>query len=217
MLWQAGGDLLSADGTKAAFDSPAGLKATQLLHDMAVTDKSVYLDQGNGNYLNLFNSGKIAMMWTGPWDLSSINSDVSYGVQVLPAAEGTHSSIAGPDNWMLFNNGTAREQAAWTFLTWLTSTQTHGQFALASGDLPTRTSETSGAPYAKFIAKYPGDAVFVKNLDNVTKARPNTKSYPQVSQAIGSQIQGVLIGHTSPQDALKSAAQQADSALASGQ
>ena len=77
---------------------------------MAVTDKSVYLDQGNGNYLNLFNSGKIAMLWTGPWDLSSINSDVSYGVQILPAADGTHSSIAGPDNWMVFKNGTAREQ-----------------------------------------------------------------------------------------------------------
>ena len=38
---------------------------------MAVTDKSVYLDQGNQNYLNLFNGGKIAMLWTGPWDLSN--------------------------------------------------------------------------------------------------------------------------------------------------
>jgi len=216
MLWQAGGDLLSSDGTKAAFDSTAGLKATQLLHDMAVTDKSVYLDQGNGNYLNLFNSGKIAMLWTGPWDLSSINPDVSYGTQFLPAAEGTHSSIAGPDNWMLFNNGAAREQAAWTFLTWLVSTQTHGQFTLATGDLPTRESETKLPSYAQYLKKYPGDAVFVDNLKNVTKSRPNTKTYPQVSQAIGSQVQGVLIGHTSPQDALKAAAQQADSALASG-
>jgi len=217
MLWQAGGDLVSADGTKAAFDSPAGLKATQLLHDMAVTDKSVYLDQGNGNYLNLFNSGKIGMLWTGPWDLSSINSDVSYGVQILPAAEGTHSSIAGPDNWMVFNNGAAREQAAWTFLTWLTSAQTHGEFTLATGDLPTRASETKLDSYTGYLAKYPGDAVFVLNLGNVTKARPNTKSYPQVSQAIGSQIQGVLIGHTAPQPALTAAAQQADAALASGQ
>jgi multiple sugar transport system substrate-binding protein len=217
MLWQAGGDLLSSDGTKSAFDSPAGLKATQLLHDMAVTDKSVYLDQGNGNYLNLFNSGKIAMLWTGPWDLSSINPDVKYGVQVLPAANGSHSSIAGPDNWMLFNNGSAREQAAWTFLSWLVSSDTHGKFTLATGDLPTRASETKLASYADYLAKYPGDAVFVSNLSNVTKTRPNTKTYPQVSQAIGSQIQGVLIGHSSPQDALKAAAQQADSALASGQ
>jgi multiple sugar transport system substrate-binding protein len=88
---------------------------------------------------------------------------------------------------------------------------------LATGDLPTRASETTGAGYAKFVAKYPGDAVFVTNLGNVTKARPNTKSYPQVSQAIGSQIQGVLIGHTSPQDALKQAASQADAALSSSQ
>lgn len=217
MLWQAGGDLVSPDGTKAAFDSPAGLKATQLLHDMAVTDKSVYLDQGNGNYLNLFNSGKIGMLWTGPWDLSSINSDVSYGAQILPAAEGTHSSIAGPDNWMVFNNGAAREQAAWTFLTWLTNAQTHGEFTLATGDLPTRASETKLDSYTGYLAKYPGDAVFVLNLSNVTKARPNTKSYPQVSQAIGSQIQGVLIGHTAPQSALTAAAQQADAALVAGQ
>jgi len=56
--------------------------------------------------------------------------------------------------------------------------------------------------------------VFVNNLHNVTQARPNTKTYPQVSQAIGSEIQGVLIGHTSPQQALSSAAQQADAALA---
>ena len=64
---------------------------------MAVTDKSVYLDNGNGNYLNLFNSGKIAMLWTGPWDIASINKDVDYGVQILPADVG-HATIAGPDN-----------------------------------------------------------------------------------------------------------------------
>src|SRR5262249_19132214 len=40
MLWQAGGDLLNADNTKPAFNSPAGLAALQQLHDMAVTDKS---------------------------------------------------------------------------------------------------------------------------------------------------------------------------------
>jgi len=141
---------------------------------------------------------------------------VSYGVQVLPAANGVHSSISGPDNWMVFDNGSAREQAAWTFLTWLTSAQVHAQFTLASGDLPTRESETKLPLYQQYLKKYPGDSVFVDNLRNVTQSRPNTKTYPQVSQAIGSEVQGVLIGHTSPQDALNSAQQQADSALSSG-
>jgi multiple sugar transport system substrate-binding protein len=219
LLWQAGGDLLNSDGSKSAFDSPAGLQATTLLQDMAVTDKSVYLDNGNGNYLNLFNSGKIAMLWTGPWDLSSINSDVDFGVQVLPSATagGEHTSIAGPDNWMVFDNGSARTQAAWTFLTWLTGTKPHSAFTLASGDLPTRVSETKLPTYAAYLKRYPGDAVFVQNLTNVTKVRPNIKAYPEISQAIGSQLQGVLIGQTSPQEALTAAAQQADAALTSGQ
>jgi multiple sugar transport system substrate-binding protein len=117
---------------------------------------------------------------------------------------------------MLFDNGAARQQAAWTFLTWLTSAKTHGQFILATGDLPTRESETKLDGYTAYLAKYPGDAVFVLNLANVTKARPNTKTYPQISQAIGSQMQGVLIGQTAPKDALDAAAQQADAAIASG-
>jgi len=215
MLWQAGGDLLSSDGTKTAFNSPAGLDATELLKQMAVDDHSVYLDPGNQNYLNLFNANKIAMLWTGPWDLSSINSDIDYGVQVLPS-NNAHTSIAGPDNWMLFNNGKAREDAAWTFLTWLVSAPVHMKFAVDTGDLPTRDSETKLAAYQQFLDKYPGDAVFVQNLSNVTKARPNIKAYPQVSQALGSQLQGVLLGKISPQQALSTAAQQSDAALAGG-
>src|SRR6266487_4252780 len=72
MLWQAGGDSLSPDNREPAFNSPAGMKALTLLHDMATVDHSIYLDNGNGNYLGLFDAGKIGMLWTGPWDLADI-------------------------------------------------------------------------------------------------------------------------------------------------
>ena len=87
---------------------------------MSATDKSVYLDTGNGNYLNLFNSGKIAMLWTGPWDLSSINSDVHYDVTYLPGYKGNHETISGPDLYMLFDHSATRSKAALDFITWLT-------------------------------------------------------------------------------------------------
>src|SRR4051812_18792906 len=96
MLWQAGGDLLTKDNSKPAFDSPAGKAALQQLHDMAVTDKSVYLDSGNQNYVNLFNSNRLAMLWTGPWDLSSINADVQYGVSTLPVTTATTRRSPAP-------------------------------------------------------------------------------------------------------------------------
>ena len=65
LLWQAGGDILNSDNTQAEFNSPAGVKAATLLQQMATVDHSVYLDNGNGNYANLFNSGKIAMLLHG--------------------------------------------------------------------------------------------------------------------------------------------------------
>lgn len=203
MLWQGGGDLLDSDGTKAAFDSDAGLSALQLLHDMAVEDRSVYLDSGSGNYLNLFNSGRIAMMWTGPWDLSSI-TDPKYGVQVLPG-QTSHASISGPDSWMLFDNGTANVATAKAFMKWFLSPSVHLRFAIATGDLPLRASEEDEPDYSKFEEKYPASKVFVANQQNVTKSRPVITEYPEISAALGQAIQSVLAGKSAPGAALAQA------------
>jgi multiple sugar transport system substrate-binding protein len=216
MLWQAGGNLLNATNTAPAFDSAAGLAALQQLQDMAVTDRSVYLDTGNGNYLNLFNSGKIAMLWTGPWDLSSINSNVSYGVTYLPGDNGDHETISGPDLYMLYNHSGPRAAAALQFITWLTSAKIHLQFAIATGDLPLRQSETKLPGYQTFLAKYPAEKVFVANLNNVKHVRPNLPDYAEISHAVGQMVQSVLLGQAQPQAALDSASKQVASVLAGG-
>ncbi|MFG1999936.1 ABC transporter substrate-binding protein [Spirillospora sp. NPDC048911] len=212
LLWQAGGDLLDAGDKKAAFATPAGEQAMQLLADMAVTDKSVYLDAGDQQYLNLFNSGRIGMLWTGPWDLGSINKDVSYGVQYLPGKV-THATIAGPDNYMVFDK--RAKDAAWPFLKWLTSPEIHLRYAMQTGDLPLRASEQKLPAYKEFLAKYPGNKVFVENLaKNVTKSRPNISQYPRISQVLGTAVQAVMLGKKQPRDALKDAATEVDQILA---
>ena len=110
LLWQAGGAILTPDGKKAAFDSPAGLKALSMIQALA-QKHAIYLDNGNQNYLGLFNSGHIGMLYTGPWDLSQIREGgAPYGVQILPADQ-NHQTISGPDNWVMFDNGDARKQA----------------------------------------------------------------------------------------------------------
>ncbi len=216
LLWQAGGDLLTPDNTKAAFNSPAGLKAMTLLYDMANQDHSIYLDSGNDNYLNVFNTGKIAMLWTGPWDISSINPGVEYGVQILPG-DVSHATIAGPDNYVIINNGSQRVDDAWKFLSWYLSPEEHLKFAIATGDLPLRESETKLPDYTNvFLKKYPADAVFVANLSNVTKARPNIPTYPKISADLGQAVQAVLLGKLTPQQALQQAEQQVNADIAAG-
>ena len=214
LLWQAGGDILTPDQKHAAFNSPAGVAAATLLQQMATVDHSVYLDNGNGNYANLFNSGKIGMLFTGPWDLSGF-PDVDYGIQVLPGNQ-NHQTISGPDQWVMLDNGDARRNAAWTFLKWFTSTDEAMRWSLATGDLPIRASQTQTATYPKYTARYPGVATFVQNEQNAVKARPVLSTYNEISQAMGQAIQAILLGKAQPQQALDQAAQQVDQILAQG-
>jgi multiple sugar transport system substrate-binding protein len=210
LLWQAGGNILSPDGKKSAFDSAAGVKALTHLQRMA-RDKSIYFDNGNGNYANLFNSGRIAMLYTGPWDLSSF-TNVEYGVQILPGDK-NHQTIAGPDNWVLFDNGKERANAAWTFMKWFMSAQQQLKLAIATGELPMRRSELKLPGYKTYTKKYPGIKTFVANLLNAKKVRPVDARYPRISEAVGQAVQAVLLGKADPKKALDDAAGKVDSIL----
>jgi multiple sugar transport system substrate-binding protein len=217
MLWGAGGDILNADNTHATFNSDAGVKALTVLQQMAVTDKSVYLDTTNENGPKLMNSGKIGMLVTGPWDLSSL-PDIEYGVQVMPTfagASSAHQTISGPDNWVTFNNGDKKKRAAIDFVKWLTAPEQVKTFSQGTGDLPTRTSVGQDPAFvAKLNEQLPGSATFVENLSNVKKVRPTVEQYPAISEAMGQAVVAVMLGKDQPATALNSAAQAADAALA---
>jgi multiple sugar transport system substrate-binding protein len=219
LLWEAGGQILNAGNTKAAFDSAAGLASLNTLRQMAVTDKSMYLDPSDSTYANLFNSGKIGMLVTGPWDLSQF-TNIKYGVQVMPSYPGTsggHQTISGPDNWVLFNNGPSRVSAAEKFILWLTAPAQDKYWALATGDLPIRASEGHSASFVQQLNKaQPGMAAFTANLANVKQARPQLTSYPKISQILGNMVVSVLLGKAEPKAALSAAAQQVNQVLAAG-
>ena len=219
LLWEAGGQLLTADNKKAAFDSAAGLASLNTLRTMAVTDKSMYLDPSDSAYSNLFNSGKIGMLVTGPWDLSAF-PNVKYGVQVMPTYPGTsggHQTISGPDNWVIFNNSPARTAAAEQFLLWLTAATQDKYFAVQTGDLPIRQSVGQDASVVQQMnTAVPGMSTFIANLGNVKQARPQIPQYPKISTILGTMVVSVLLGKSQPQAALTAAAQQVDQALAAG-
>jgi multiple sugar transport system substrate-binding protein len=217
LLWEAGGSILAPGNKKAAFDSPAGLAALNTLRTMSVGDHSMYLDPTDSAYANLFNSGRIGMLVTGPWDLSGF-PNAHYGVQIMPSFPGTsggHQTISGPDNWVIFNNGSDRVKAAEKFLLWLTAPAQVKYFSLHTGDLPTRASVANAAGFsASMDHALPGVDTFIKNLGNVRQARPQLPSYPKISQVLGNMVVSVLLGKSQPAAALSSAAQQVNQILA---
>jgi multiple sugar transport system substrate-binding protein len=159
------------------------------------------------------------MLVTGPWDLSGF-PNVHYGVQIMPAfpgASGGHQTIAGPDNWVIFNNGNSRVSAAEKFLLWLTAPAQAKYFSLHTGDLPIRQSVGNAPGFSQQMnTALPGVSTFIANLANVKQARPQIPQYPKISQILGTMIVSVLLGKSQPQAALSAAAQQVNQVLAAG-
>lgn len=217
-LWQNGGEILTADQKKSAFDSAAGEKSLTFLRDMAVTDKSVYLDQTDEKFAQLFASDRIGMMTSGPWQLTPLKTaGTSYGVTELPGTDGVHTTVSGPDIWALFNTKDANENHwATEFTQWLTSAEQDLRWNVAFGNLPLRSSELDSPEFAKQVAELPGLDVMAANNDNATIARPTVPGYVGLSEAIAGAISAVLQGDGEPAAALKEAATKADAALAEG-
>ncbi|WP_025159018.1 ABC transporter substrate-binding protein [Leifsonia aquatica] len=215
-LWQAGGAILNDDATKAEFASKAGDDALSFLRSMAVDDKSVYLDQTDVKFGQLFVNDRIGMITSGPWQLSDLKTGgTKYGVVQLPGTDGDHQTVSGPDIWALFDHHD-KNRAYWAtqFAQWLTSAEQDERFNVAIGNLPLRSSEASSDAVAKEAAEYPGYEVFVANSANVKQTRPTTKGYAALSVAVGKSISQVLQGDGEPKAALEQAAATADAALA---
>jgi multiple sugar transport system substrate-binding protein len=206
-LWQNGGQVLDETG-QPAFNSQAGMDALEYWRQLAVEDKSVYLDQNGEKYSPSFASGNIGMIISGPWLLYDFKkAKTPYGVSILPGTGGDHQTIAGVDVWTLFDHGDeARASAAYDFTRWLTAPEQDVRWNVEYGNLPLRSSAADTPEFAKYVADYPGAQVFFDNLTNAVNPRPTVTGYTEMSRAVGTAISRVLLGEGDPQEELDKAA-----------
>jgi len=214
-LWQNGGEILNDDQSEAAFDSEAGVDALEFLRGMAIDDGSIYLDQTDTKFAQLFAADRIGMMTSGPWQLYDLNTaGTDYGVTVLPGTDGDHQTVSGPDIWALFDHQDAnREYWVTEFAAWLTAAEQDERWNVAYGNLPLRSSEIQSAAFQEQVEALPGLDVMAQNAENAEKARPTVPGYVGLSEAIANAISEVLQGQGDPKTALEEAADEANEAL----
>jgi multiple sugar transport system substrate-binding protein len=215
MIWDLGGDVLAPGGKQVGYGGQPGLQALTLLNEMAAKDKSVYIDKTSGSekMYEVFNSNRMGMVPTGPWELPQImEAKVDYGVVPMPTFNGKPVTIAGPDTWMLFDNGDDRARAAQEFVQWLTAPTQDARWDVAAGSLPLRRTTAQQEVWTQHVAKIEGLSTFVDALGNA-RVRPVVQSYPKISEALGQSITGALLGQQSPSDALNKAVEGGNKAL----
>ncbi|MEU6478065.1 ABC transporter substrate-binding protein [Streptomyces sp. NPDC047017] len=213
MIWDLGGDVIAADGKRIGF-ADSGARALEVVAGLA-HDRSVYVDPkpGTEQMYQVFLSGRMGMTLTGPWQLPDIRqAKVDYHVVPLPSFSGRPVSVSGPDTWTVFDNGTARVRAARTFVSWLMQPQQDVRWDAAAGSLPLSRRAQALPAWQHQSSATEGLAVFTKALETA-RVRPVHAAYPQVSQALGQAVVGVLLGRRTPAQALRDCASDANAAL----
>ncbi|WP_328606915.1 ABC transporter substrate-binding protein [Amycolatopsis sp. NBC_00345] len=213
LVWDLGGEVIGPDGRSIGF-ADSGVRALEVLRDLAA-QKSVYIDPkpGSEQMYQAFASGRIAMVATGPWQLQDItDAGIDYHVVPLPTFSGRPVTVSGPDTWTLFDNGEERVQAARTFVSWLIQPGQDARWDVGAGSLPLSRGAQAMPVWQRKAAETEGLPVFIHALENA-RVKPVHPAYPQVSQAVATAVVAVLLGKSTPADAMRACADEANAAL----
>jgi multiple sugar transport system substrate-binding protein len=190
-LWQAGGEFLNADNTKAAFNSEAGKQALQYWVDLVKAKDSPLAPWGE------FEKGKAASAQEGSWmaGIWKPKPPFDFGVAQIPyPSNGRPATNMGGEQAVVFTKDKGEQKAAGDFLGWFADPAQVTAWSEKTGFLPVRKAVADSAAYKEFVkTTLPELQPFVDALPTA-KARPATPLYPQVSLAFAKQVEQALHG-----------------------
>ena len=216
IAYAAGGEVLSEDGTEAVIDSPENVAALQFMVDgvqngIAANGVTTYMEEESRRY---FESGKATFMRNWPYAYSlgqKKGTAVSGKFAVAPFPEfegaGTAAILGGHNNVISVHS--ENPGAALALVDFLSSEEEQiimfRDYSLA----PTIAAAYDDPDVQK---KY-DFATELKESVAQARSRPVSPVYPQISQAIYKNVNEALAGRVSPEDALKTAQSEMQSAL----
>lgn len=189
-VWSTGAD--SYD-----IDSEGGIKALTLAKDLvdsgAMSKECINWTQGD--VMNQFISGNVAMMINGPWQIPTMQQeapDLNWNVALIPKDK-EYASCLGGENYAVIKDG--NEEGALDFLEYATSKEQveylMDAFGYISADKTIAESQFSDDPVMQ---------TFTEEL-NYAKARGPLAEWPEVSNAISLAFNQVMTGEAEPADA----------------
>ncbi len=203
-LWQAGGEILTADKKQAAFNSASGIAALEFWKSLYDEKLANFSETDAGYKTDNILSNRIAMTINGPWNYADLKTQTNIGVFALPKRERAATNIGG-ESLFLFKSNAQRERAAWEFMKFVMSADFQVDWAMATGYLPVSQSAANDARYQAFLRDNP----FIKSYNDqmpTGKTRPSIAQYPALSQTLGKYLEAALYGKLSAQAALDKAA-----------
>jgi multiple sugar transport system substrate-binding protein len=119
-------NVLTADGSACALNTPEGLQAMQAYVDLSTTDgitANSAAQASQGDY-DRFIAGKLAMYDAGPWAVAPFNANISDFV--FDVAENPAGTVKGTflySNAYAISSASANKEAAWEFIKFATGVE----------------------------------------------------------------------------------------------
>jgi ABC-type glycerol-3-phosphate transport system substrate-binding protein len=187
-MYTAGGDMQSADGAKATFNSDKGVGVLQMLKAMRFTDNSMTKEQlfTQAQTLQLLATNKVAMVVMAPDQLNTLQSQYGadlkqFGLGPMPQ-NGGNASLAGGNVW-LFNPKSSPDviKAAFDFVT-------YSNFDLgvleSSKAQQAANGQAVGAPTAQLFKGDFQQKLSALDVKYSTVPRENYKTYIESTNAL---------------------------------
>lgn len=160
---QAGGGLISEDGSEAIVDSPENAEALTFVQEMLNDGILAYpqaIDAGWGG--EAFGSGRAAMTIEGNWIVGAMQNDypdVEYQVVELPEGPAGKGTLQFTNCWGIAADS-PNQEAAMDLVTYLTSTEQQVRFTEAFGVMPSVESAAED-----FRSQFPEQEAFLDSAE----------------------------------------------------
>ena len=214
-LWGAGGDLLDAEG-QPAFNSPAGVAATQAYIDVMLKHKAAPAASASFNETDAVNSvaqGKSAMVPVWWWRYASLVDPKVSTLKPEQVAFAPLPSMPGKPNttytntWFYgINRNSKKKAAAMEFLTWLSQPEIERGVLLDKSMNEVVAMQTKNLLDVDVNARFNGMHAFGAQALKGAKGTPLFPQWPQVSDVLEASISELASGKGQVKPALDDAA-----------
>ena len=189
--------LWSTGATSYDINNENGIRALSFIGELVETGamSKECINWTQGDVMNQFISGNVAMMENGPWQIPTMQAeapDLNWKVTLLPK-DVQNSSVLGGENYAVIRGGNA--DGALDFLTYATAEEQvkfmMKQFGYISADQTiAETQFEADSPYQPFVEQL-----------KYAMPRGPLAEWPSVSDAISLAFNKVITGAATPEDA----------------
>jgi multiple sugar transport system substrate-binding protein len=190
LVWQAGGDILSADKKTVVINSPEAAAGIQFLQDLIYKDKVMAVPvEGAGDG---FENGQAAMEANGSWLVPTHQAaGIDFGVAPLPKGVAGQATSVNPSGVVAYT-GTKSPDAAWEFIKCYTGPEMQGMIADLKASMPANKQVLT----EQYATSFDGGKTFAEALAHA-HLKPSFKGYTEFNTALQGELDAkVFINNT---------------------